>query len=200
MPKKRPITPDDLKFSLKLAARLKGLRDDRGMTQEQVASLAGLSTKTYQRYEKGMLKGKKPANPEYFTLLGIAKALNVELRVLCNFSSIYIDPQVVDEITAKLVESGVEVAGITGSSAEDGEPGCGPQSKAALSDKDAHTLAEVPEGSALIVYGPFPKVTSGKKEDPDAEEGSGAEDGLDAEGDRCIEGDSGTGDDPFAWA
>lgn len=101
MPKKRDISSAHLEFSLRLALRLKELRCSRCLTQEQVAGRAGLSEKTYQRYEKGWLQSMKPVNPEFFTLVSLAMALGIEVSELLDFEGMTIDPEVLERFLAE---------------------------------------------------------------------------------------------------
>ena len=56
--------------------RIRSLRDERELTQEEAASKAGLDAKHFQEVESGSV------NTTVATLLGIAKALDVELAEL----------------------------------------------------------------------------------------------------------------------
>lgn len=85
MPKSRDITDAEVELARNLGKRLKELRAERGLTQEQVAEKAGIATYTYQKYEKGMSKPGKPMNPEFFTLRSLSVALEVDLKVLLDF-------------------------------------------------------------------------------------------------------------------
>jgi transcriptional regulator with XRE-family HTH domain len=51
----------------------------RGLSQERLAHMAGLSAYTYQKFEKGESKPGTPANPRLFTLLAIAQVLDSSL-------------------------------------------------------------------------------------------------------------------------
>ena len=46
MPKKRNITPVEIEFSAKLAARLRGLRCECGLTQAEIAERADIAPNT----------------------------------------------------------------------------------------------------------------------------------------------------------
>lgn len=72
-------------FSRKLADKLRCLRDQSGLSQECIAHRAGLSTYTYQKFEKGESKPGTPMNPRLFTLLALANAFNVDIRELLTF-------------------------------------------------------------------------------------------------------------------
>lgn len=171
MPKKRPITREVLEYSLVLAARLKGLREDRGLTQEQVSSLAGLSTKTYQRYEKGMLKRDRPLNPEYLTLAKLAKALTVGLSELLDCSGIEVDQAKVDAIMLDLRKRGVDVL-IAGERSEEGSEEGTSDDEADFDtgddagEMDACAAGGPPVQSTLITYGPFPEPAPGAETNP----------------------------------
>lgn len=82
MPKKRDITKAEIELSLKLGRRLRDLREERGMTQEQVASGAGIATFTYQKFEKGESRPGSPMNPELYTLNALCKVFAIELSDL----------------------------------------------------------------------------------------------------------------------
>lgn len=86
MPKRRDITAAEIELSLKLGARLRGLRCECGLTQEEVAARAGIATFTYQKFEKGESRPGTPMNPELYTLQDLSRALGVELSVLLDFS------------------------------------------------------------------------------------------------------------------
>ena len=82
MPKKRNITKAEVELSLRLGERLKALRDQRGMSQERVAELAGIATNTYQKYEHGESRPGTPMNPELYTLKALCRAYGIELSEL----------------------------------------------------------------------------------------------------------------------
>lgn len=71
--------------SLKLAERLRSLRDERGLSQESVAHKAGISTYTYQKFEKGESKPGTPMNPRLYTLLALADVFEIDVRELLTF-------------------------------------------------------------------------------------------------------------------
>ena len=72
-------------FSLKLANRLRSLRDERGLSQESVAHETGISTYTYQKFEKGESKPGTPMNPRLYTLLALADVFEMDVRELLTF-------------------------------------------------------------------------------------------------------------------
>ena len=61
----------------RLAARLRMLRTDRGLTQEQLAMHAQVAVSTLRKIESGRV-----VEPGYFTMLSLADALGIELREL----------------------------------------------------------------------------------------------------------------------
>lgn len=68
-----------------LAIKLCALRRACGYTQEQVAYMSGISTYTYQKFEKGESKPGTPLNPRLSTLLALARTFNVDVRDLLSF-------------------------------------------------------------------------------------------------------------------
>ncbi|WP_285035872.1 helix-turn-helix transcriptional regulator [Plantibacter sp. ME-Dv--P-095] len=66
-------------FAHRLAVRLRQLRSNAGLSQEDVAYRAGLARYTYQRYEKGESRAGVPSNPPLRSLLALARVLGVEL-------------------------------------------------------------------------------------------------------------------------
>ena len=60
-----------------LGLKLQRARLAKGMSQEAVAHAAGISTFTYQKFEKGESKPGTPMNPRLRTLLALAEALEV---------------------------------------------------------------------------------------------------------------------------
>lgn len=65
-----------------LAHRLRMLRESQGLTQEDVASRAGIAPYTYQQYEKGESKRGAPMNPTLSSLLALADAFQIDVREL----------------------------------------------------------------------------------------------------------------------
>ena len=65
--------------SPRLAIRLRTLRMESGMSQEAVAHSAGISTYTYQKFEKGESKPGTLMNPRLSTLLALAKTFGVDV-------------------------------------------------------------------------------------------------------------------------
>lgn len=84
MDAKRQTTPEQ--YSVKLANRLRTLRYERGMSQESVAHRAGISTYTYQKFEKGESKPGTPMNPRFFTLIALASVFDIDVKDLLSFN------------------------------------------------------------------------------------------------------------------
>ena len=64
-------------FARALGVKLQRARLAKGMSQEAVAHAAGISTFTYQKFEKGESKPGTPMNPRLRTLFALAGALEV---------------------------------------------------------------------------------------------------------------------------
>jgi transcriptional regulator with XRE-family HTH domain len=58
---------------------LQRIRLERGLSQERLAHMAGISSYTYQKFEKGESKPGTPMNPRLFTLMALAEVLHVSL-------------------------------------------------------------------------------------------------------------------------
>ena len=69
-------------FARALGFRLQRARLAKGMSQEAVAHAAGISTFTYQKFEKGESKPGTPMNPRLRTLFALAGVLEVEVGEL----------------------------------------------------------------------------------------------------------------------
>jgi transcriptional regulator with XRE-family HTH domain len=69
-------------FARELGLNLQRLRLERGLSQERLAHLAGLSAYTVQKFEKGESKPGTPMNPRLFTLLALMQVLGVSLEHL----------------------------------------------------------------------------------------------------------------------
>ena len=74
--------PTRTEFSREIGVRLQRARNARGLSQEHLAHLAGISAYTYQKFEKGESKPGTPMNPRLFTLLALAQVLEVGLEEL----------------------------------------------------------------------------------------------------------------------
>jgi transcriptional regulator with XRE-family HTH domain len=60
-----------------LAIRLRAVRVDRGLTQEQLAARARVAVSTLRKIESGRV-----VEPGYFTMLSLATALRIDLGEL----------------------------------------------------------------------------------------------------------------------
>ena len=74
--------PTKAEFSRAMGIPLQKLRLERGLSQERLAHMAGISAYTYQKFEKGESKPGTPMNPRLFTLLSLAEVLDVSLEEL----------------------------------------------------------------------------------------------------------------------
>ena len=72
-------------YADELAQRLRVLRFELGVSQEYIAQRAGLSTFTYQKFEKGESNPGKPMNPRLSTIIALARAFNIEPWELIRF-------------------------------------------------------------------------------------------------------------------
>lgn len=76
-------TDDDWwEYARALGFRLQRARLAKGLSQEAVAHAAGISTFTYQKFEKGESRPGTPMNPRLRTLFALARALEVEVGEL----------------------------------------------------------------------------------------------------------------------
>lgn len=66
-------------YARELGLQLQRIRADVGLTQEQVASAAGLARSHYQFLERGLSRLGEPANPTLLSLVAVAQSLGVEL-------------------------------------------------------------------------------------------------------------------------
>ena len=73
------------RYASNLAQRLRVLRDEHHMSQEHVALNAGISTFTYQKFEKGESNPGKPLNPRLSTIIALARVFNMEPWELIRF-------------------------------------------------------------------------------------------------------------------
>jgi transcriptional regulator with XRE-family HTH domain len=69
-------------FSRAIGVTLQRLRLERGISQERLAHMAGLSAYTYQKFEKGESKPGTPMNPRLFTLIALSQVLDTPLTEL----------------------------------------------------------------------------------------------------------------------
>ena len=72
-------------YASNLAQRLRALRYERHLSQEHVALHAGISTFTYQKFEKGESNPGKPMNPRLSTLVSLARVFGMEPWELIRF-------------------------------------------------------------------------------------------------------------------
>ena len=72
-------------YSGKLAQRFRILRERTGLSQEVVAHRAGLSTYTYQKFEKGESSPGNPMNPRLNTLLALCDVFGITVAELLDF-------------------------------------------------------------------------------------------------------------------
>lgn len=79
MARRNPTNPSWEEFAREFGINLARARAVRGLSQERIAHMAGISAFTYQKYEKGESKPGTPANPEFKTLVALSQALNVPL-------------------------------------------------------------------------------------------------------------------------
>ena len=70
------------RYARALGVKLQRARLAKGMSQEAVAHAAGISTFTYQKFEKGESKPGTPMNPRLRTLLALAETLEVRVGEL----------------------------------------------------------------------------------------------------------------------
>ncbi len=68
---------DDTKRGAALAEKIKRAREKKGLSQERLAALVGVSTDTMRKIEQ-----KSTASPGVFLIVDIAKALKVDLKYL----------------------------------------------------------------------------------------------------------------------
>ena len=69
-------------YAVEFGKRLRQMRLDRGLTQEDVASAAGLSRFVYQQYERGESRPGTPSNPQLRTLVAISRVLGTHVGEL----------------------------------------------------------------------------------------------------------------------
>lgn len=69
-------------YARAIGVNLQRLRQQQGLSQERLAHAAGISSYTYQKFEKGESKPGTPMNPRLFTLIALSQALQVSLEEL----------------------------------------------------------------------------------------------------------------------
>jgi transcriptional regulator with XRE-family HTH domain len=67
-------------YARAIALNLLSARIARGLSQEQLAHLAGISSYTYQKFEKGESRPGAPMNPRLTTLVALCSALEVAIQ------------------------------------------------------------------------------------------------------------------------
>jgi hypothetical protein avisC_04866 len=65
-----------------LGLRLQRARIAKGLSQEALAHAAGISTYTYQKFEKGESRPGTPMNPRLCTLIALATVLDMQVEEL----------------------------------------------------------------------------------------------------------------------
>lgn len=65
------------RYARTLGLRLQRARIAKGLSQEALAHAAGISTYTYQKFEKGESRPGTPMNPRLSTLIALADALDM---------------------------------------------------------------------------------------------------------------------------
>jgi transcriptional regulator with XRE-family HTH domain len=75
-------TKAKMAFSRELGITLQRLRRASGMSQEDLAHRAGMSSYTYYKLEKGESQPGTPSNPRLFTIIAIAQVLGVPVDQL----------------------------------------------------------------------------------------------------------------------
>ena len=76
-----PELLDDLART-SLGLRLQRARIAKGLSQEALAHVAGISTYTYQKFERGESRPGTPMNPRPRTLIALATALDMRVEEL----------------------------------------------------------------------------------------------------------------------
>ena len=79
---KRRKEPTWEEFGREIGVRLQRAREQRGLSQERTAHLAGIASYTYQKFEKGESRPGSPLNPRLSTLLALCRVLEVRLEDL----------------------------------------------------------------------------------------------------------------------
>ena len=68
-----------------LGLRLQRARIAKGLSQEALAHAAGISTYTYQKFEKGESRPGTPMNPRLRTFVALAAALDMQVELASSF-------------------------------------------------------------------------------------------------------------------
>lgn len=88
-----PLNPAPQELSMQFGERLQKLRWQHDLSKEDVAKIAGISLHAYHFLEKGESNPGTPANPRLKTLIGIAKAFEIELPELFDLQQTSITPK-----------------------------------------------------------------------------------------------------------
>lgn len=76
--KRRRPTWDE--YARELGLNLLSARVERGLSQERLAHLAGISSYTYQKFEKGESRPGAPMNPRLTTLIALCQVLGLRVE------------------------------------------------------------------------------------------------------------------------
>ena len=69
-------------YARELGVRLHQERIRKGLSQERLATAAGITTFTYRKLEKGASNPGTPANPRLHTLVALAEVMDVPVAAL----------------------------------------------------------------------------------------------------------------------
>lgn len=76
---RRELPDGWLEYAEGIGSNIHRMRVQQGLSQEELAYAAGLSRYTLQLFERGRIKGDKPANPSLSNIMAIAQVLGVTL-------------------------------------------------------------------------------------------------------------------------
>ena len=76
---RRRIQPTWDTAARELGLNLLRAREAKGLSQERVAHMAGISAYTYQKFEKGASRPDTPMNPRLKTLIALSQVLGVSV-------------------------------------------------------------------------------------------------------------------------
>lgn len=71
--------PEWREFAQRLAVQLRRLRQEAGLSQEEVASRANLSRFIYRQYENGESRRGAPLNPALRSIIAISQVFEVSI-------------------------------------------------------------------------------------------------------------------------
>jgi len=74
---RRRIKPTWETAAREIGLNLLRAREAKGLSQERVAHMAGISAYTYQKFEKGTSRPGTPLNPRLKTLIALSQVLDV---------------------------------------------------------------------------------------------------------------------------